>query len=98
MPQPTAQSVHLDAILTNMSIAYLQDLNAFVATKVFPVVPVVKQSDRYYIFDKQSFLRDDVQMRAPGEESAGSGYTVSRDGYYATVWALHKDIADQIRK
>ena len=44
MPSPTPRDVHVDAALTNISIAYKQSDDAFVAEKVFPVVPVGKQS------------------------------------------------------
>ena len=45
MPNPTSQDVHVDAILTSMSVAYMQDSNAFVSSRVFPTIPVQKQSD-----------------------------------------------------
>ncbi len=46
---PTPQGVHRDAILTNISIAYIQSHANFISDKVFPIVPVQKQSDRYYV-------------------------------------------------
>jgi hypothetical protein len=98
MAQPAATDVHLDAILTNIAVAYQQNPANFIATQVFPVVPVDKQSDKYYIFDKQAFLRDSAERRAPSTESAGSGYTLSRDSYFCDVYALHKDISDQVRQ
>jgi len=48
MPQPTARDVHVNAPLTNISIAFLQTQDSFVASRVFPSIPVTKQSDRYY--------------------------------------------------
>ena len=97
MPNPTKSQVHIDAPLTNISIAYMNDPNAFIAAKVFPVVPVEKQSDKYFIFDKQAFMRDQAKLRGEAQESAGSGYSLSNDSYYCDVWALHKDIGDQTR-
>jgi hypothetical protein len=39
-----------------------------------------------------------MRKRAPGTESAGSGYEVDNTpNYYADVWAYHKDIDDDIR-
>lgn len=96
--QPTSASVHLDQILTNISIQYMQAAGNFVAGQVFPRVPVDKQSDKYYIFDKNAFMRDQMKKRAPGTESAGSGYTLSRDSYYCDVFSLHKDIDNQTRQ
>ena len=40
MPQPTSSDVHVDAILTNISVAYIQQQGAFIANRVFPSVPV----------------------------------------------------------
>lgn len=98
MPQPTAGDVHVNAPLTSISIAFLQDQSSFVARKVFPVVPVSKQSDRYYVYDKKQWFRSDAKPRAPGSESAGSGFTVDNTPtYYAGVRAVHKDVDDQIR-
>lgn len=97
MPQPTTSDVHVDAILTNMSIAYMQDQDHFVAGKVFPTVPVQKQSDLYYTYSQEDFFRDSVELRADGTESAGTGYGLSTDSYSALVYALHKDIGDQVR-
>jgi hypothetical protein len=97
MPQPTAQDVHVDAILTNISIAYRQDAANYIATRVFPVVPVPKQTDKYFLFDREAWLLDQAQRRGPSEESAGGGYTVANTSYICDVFAFHKDIDDQIR-
>ena len=97
MPQPTQSQVHVDAILTNISVAYLQRAENFIADKVFPVVPVDKQSDKFFKYDKNDWLRDEARVRADGTESVGSGYNITTDTYYADVFAIHKDIGDQTR-
>jgi len=95
MPQPSLNSVHVDAILTNISVAYLQNQDNFIADKVFPVVPVDKKSDKYFTYTKNDWFRDEAQRRADGTESAGSGYNLSTGTYSADVWAFHKDVGDQ---
>jgi len=95
--QPTPGDVHIDQPLTNISIAYLQDAAGFVADKVFPNIPVQKQSDKYFVFDRGMFNRDQMEKRAPATESQGVGYSVGSDNYFADVWALHHDIPDQRR-
>jgi hypothetical protein len=97
MPQPTSNQVHVDAVLSNISLAVLQDPSNFVSAAAFPQVSVAKQTDLYYIYDQADFLRDQVMPRADGTESAGSGYGLSTASYSATVYALHKDIGDQAR-
>jgi hypothetical protein len=95
MPQPNINSVHVDAILTNISIAYLQNQDNFIADKVFPVIPVDKKSDKYFSYTKNDWFRDEAQRRAPGTESAGGGYNLSTGTYSADVYAFHKDVDDQ---
>ena len=95
MPQPNINSVHIDAILTNISVAYLQNQANFIADKVFPVIPVDKKSDKYFVYTKNDWFRDEAQRRAPGTESAGGGYNLSTATYSADVFAFHKDVDDQ---
>ena len=97
MPQPTQNQVHVDAILTNISVAYMQSQENFIASKVFPVVPVSKQSDKFFKYTKNDWFRDEAQRRADATESAGGGYNLSTDTYQADVYAFHKDIGDQTR-
>jgi hypothetical protein len=96
MPQPTLNSVHVDAILTNISVAYMQNRDNFIADKVFPIIPVDKKSDKYFKYTKNDWFRDEAQRRAPATESAGGGYNLSTDTYSADVFAFHKDVPDQI--
>lgn len=97
MSQPTSSDVHVDAILTNISVAYIQEQDAFIANKVFPTIPVEKKSDKYFKYSKGDWFRDEARLRAPATESAGSGYTLSTDTYSADVYAFHKDVDDQTR-
>jgi len=80
-----------------MSIAYLQESYAFVAGRAFPGVNVQKQTDKYFTYSQADFFRDQVQRRADGTESAGTGYSLSTASYSCDVYALHKDIGDQTR-
>ena len=97
MPQPTSTDVHVDAILTNISVAFMQEAYAFVASRAFPQVSVNKQTDKYFTYSQADFFRDQVQRRADGTQSAGTGYSLSTASYSAEVYALHKDIGDQTR-
>jgi hypothetical protein len=96
MPQPSINQVHIDSILTNSSIAYIQSADNFIANKVFPIVPVDKQSDLYFKYTKEDWFRDDAQVRADGTEAATSGYGLTTDNYYAYVYAIKKAVGDQI--
>ena len=96
MTNPTLNQVHVDAILTNASVAYIQSADNFIATKVFPIVPVDKQSDLYFKYTKEDWFRDDAQVRADGAEAAVAGYGLTTDSYYADVYAVKKAIGDQL--
>lgn len=95
MPQPSINSVHIDAILTNISVAYIQKAENYIADKVFPVVPVDKKSNKFFTYTKNDWFRDEAQRRADATESAGSGYSLNTDTYSAEVFAFHKDVGDQ---
>jgi hypothetical protein len=99
LPQPTVQQVHVQAALTMIATAYLQDQKNYVADQVFPVVPVEHQSDKYFAFSKDDFFRDEAQQRADTAESAGGGFNLtSNSSYSADVWAFHKDLGEQTRR
>lgn len=98
MPQPTLQSVHVDRPLSNISVAYLQEDNDYIADKVFPIVPVQKQSDRYFLYKKGQFFRDVATLRAPATESAGGGYDLDNTpSYFCDVYAWHQDVDPMVR-
>lgn len=94
---PTASDVHVNKPLTDISIAYMQDPAGFVADRIFPNLPVKKQSDLYFMYDRSDFWRNQYRKRAPSTESAGGGWKVSTTPYFADVWALHKDIDWAVR-
>lgn len=94
---PTAGDVHVNRPLTNFSQKYLMDANMFTAMMAWPNLPVTHQSDTYYVFDRGDFYRDEAEERADGAESAGGGFNLSPDPYFAKVYAFHKDVTDRQR-
>ena len=98
MPNPTRSDVHVNQPLTQVSIAYLQNETKFIAAQCFPSLSVPKQSDLYFQYSQADFMRAEAAIRAPGTESKGAGYDLTTASYSAAVFALHKDVADQIRQ
>lgn len=95
---PKMNDAHVDRALTNVSVAYLQDASAFIADKVFPIVPVKRQSDIFYVYDKGDFMRDEAQVRGAATESAGGDYGVeAASPYYCKKHAFHKDVTPEER-
>ncbi len=98
MPNPTAGDVHVNALLTNISVAFIQSEADFVAAQVFPAIPVQKQSDYYMSYDREDWMRLKAKKRAPGTESVGGGFRIKTDNtYFCDVWAYHQDVDDQTR-
>jgi len=97
MPNPTISDVHVNKPLTNLSIAFIQSQDVYISDKIFPNIPVSQRSDLYYKYNKEDFFTNQMKERAPGGESAGSGYRISTDSFFCKVNALHKDVPDQIR-
>ena len=90
--------MHIDKALTNISVKYMQDTANFVADKVFPSVPVQKQSDRYFVYKKEDWFRDDAKERALGTESAGGDYDIDNTPtYFCHKYAFHKDVFEEDR-
>lgn len=93
---PNSRNIHIDKALTNISVAYMQDASNFIADKVFPVIPVQKQSDLYFIYNRDDFFRDEAKLRAKGTESAGGDYDIEQSPpYYCRKWAYHTDINEE---
>ena len=97
MSNPTAGDVHINTPLTNFGQRYIQKAEDFIAMRAMPNLPVSKQSDLYYEFNRGDFLRDEAEERADGAESAGSGFRLGNSTYFAKVYAFHKDITDRQR-
>lgn len=96
MPLLTPSQVHIDQPLSNLTLAYAQSQENFIADKVFPTVGVQRQSDKYYIYDRANMNRTgDVQKLAPRTEVNRIGMTISNDSYYADVYGLGMDFDEQ---
>jgi len=97
MPQPSIGQVHVNVPLSFMSVAYIQEQDSYIAGKVFPVIPVDKPSDLYYVWPRDAFMRDVAKERALSTETSGGGYTLSTDSYICKDYGHHKDIDDRVR-
>ena len=96
MPLLTPSAVHIDQPLTNLTLAYAQSQENFIADKVFPTVGVQKQSDKYYLYDRANMNRTgDVAKLAPRTEVNRIGMTISNSSYFADVYGLGMDFDEQ---
>ena len=98
MTLPTKNDVQaVSPVLTNMLLAYKNADSRFVAGKVFPSIPVEKDSGTYYILTKKYWFLDLLERRAPGDEFGRVGYGVETATYAAATWGIEHKIADEIR-
>jgi hypothetical protein len=97
MPNPTPGAVHVDGYLTDISVGYVQSSTKFIADRLFPTVPVSKQSDKVATYSQADFLRDEVQKRQAGGVVERAGYRTGSTSYIADEWALAHAVDDQLR-
>lgn len=92
----TTSEVHVDAALTNVSLAYAQDANSFVANRVFPTVDVPHLSNKYHVFDKDQWLRSEAGLRSSGAPTRGANFTMSTGTYTCEQYGVHMDVDDLV--
>lgn len=89
---PLVKDIHVDAVLTNISLAMSND-DMLVAPKVWPIVPVKKDSDVFFEYDKSN-LRADVDDWAPKTKAREVNWNVSSRGYKVDRHALQELVED----
>lgn len=98
MPQADVGDVHVNRLLTMVSIGYNPE--GFIADDIFPMVGVNKQSDIIPFYDQSPFYRDEGtrMLRAPGTVANKTGLSVdTTNTYFAVNNALGADIPFEIR-
>lgn len=88
-------NVHIDVVLSNVSMGYQNE--EFVASQMTPTVPVNKQSDKYYEFNREGWLEEPSDtLRAPGAPATEiPGLTVSVNPYFCQEHALKIMVTDE---
>lgn len=89
---PTGRQLHIDAAMSNLMVATFNTSGDFVASRLFPPVPVGKRSDKYYTLRKESWLQLPDSHRAPKARANKVEFDISSDGYYCLNFALSADI------
>lgn len=91
-------NIHYDQILSQISLEYPQT-GSFVGEKLAPTVPVKKQSDKYYVHGRESWVPENSDYRAPGTVANEiPGIQVSTDTYYAQEHSLQTPVYDEERE
>lgn len=91
--QPGANEVYVSRTLANVAVASAQDLEKnFVATKVFPRIPVQQQDGKYFTFASGNWNRRFAKVRGPNSEVNTSGFPISTDTYSCKLYGVGSDI------
>lgn len=91
-------NVHIDVVLSNISVGWPN--GGLVGNFLAPVVPVAKQSNKYYVFGREAWgLEPGADLRAPGTIAAEiPGLAVSVDSYFCQEHALQIPVTDEERE
>lgn len=93
MPLPTASMMHQNRPLENLTIAVMQEDNAFILMQTLggSVEEVDQRSNTYYVFNEGDWNRMEMKPRGSSQESEGAGWRLSTDSYSCDRYAVHKD-------
>lgn len=98
MPAQNVQgTLHVDRYLTDYSVTYIQDSTAFVAQRASSLIPVQKRTDKYVVYDRGYFWRDEATSRPLGGRPNQVGYKVDEGTYSAEEYALEHTVDDRQR-
>ena len=89
--------LHIDRYLTNFSVMFRQAPSMFVSGTASTPIPVMNESDKYTIYPRGYFWRDEAKVRPLGGRPAQVGYKVESGNYNAEEWALETTIDDRQR-
>lgn len=99
MPLFTPEGTHIDQTLQDFSVANFQtaqDAN-LIADKLFPIVPVMKKSANYWVYDKAAYFRTEAGPKPLGGRPRRFSLTMSEDTYNCRAIWLDFDIDDEER-
>lgn len=95
MPNPT--DLHVVQSLTNVAIGY--PTQEFLGPQILQDVPVMKQSDKYFLFDSaQRKAAQHADHRAPGAAAREVDFDVTTATYVCEAHALSKIVSDEERE
>jgi len=90
-------TIHVDRYLTNFSLAWIQSQVHFVGRRASTIIPVTNQSNKYVVYPRGYFWRDESKPRPLGGRPVQITYEVGEGTYSAQEWALEHLIDDRQR-
>jgi hypothetical protein len=96
MDSPGSGDVHVDALLTGISVGYANAI--YIAGQIFPAVLVLKRSDIVPKYTKSDWFRDEAKELSEREAPPVTGYNVdTTDTYYCREYGIGHFIGDARR-
>lgn len=92
---PSERTVNWDVHLTQLAESFMQDMDNFIGHRVFPVVQVDKESNKYWKYPPGTFSRHEMALREEMGVVAKANFTLSDDYYNVVFKALGHDISDR---
>ena len=90
-------TLHVDRYLTNYSVMFVQESSMFLAQQAASLIPVQNQTDKYVIYDRGYFWRDEAAVRPLGGRPSAAQYKISSATYSADEYGLEHVIDDRLR-
>lgn len=99
MPSATniVGALHVDQYLTDYSVQYVQESGMFIAQRAASIIPVMKQTDKFIVYDRGYFWRDEVAPRPLGGRPRQASYAIGEDTYSAVEYGLEHVVDDRQR-
>ena len=87
------KDVHVNQAMTNVAIGYHP--HGLIAEQIFPIIPVSKESDYYYVWNRDEAFRIENTLRADGAEANEVEFNVDKELYGAEEYALKTGVTDR---
>ena len=83
-------NVHVDAPLSNLSLAFMQDQNEYIASKFAPIIPVSQISGNYFKYAKRTFFENPTKKWTPGAKMAGGQMNMDDKGTFSCQFRAYE--------
>lgn len=95
---PAVDTVHANEYLRNLILGYSYPQGQFIADQVIPVLPVVNETDNFYVWDRSGFQRREQTLTPDRSAAREVRPTFSADSYRAERYALATSVSDRERR
>lgn len=97
MTQPNIRGALVAGPLANVSVAYKNPDEAYIANEVFPIIDNVPPEAKITTYPKGAWFRDEAGMRGPGARARRGGYPIGSVSLSTVEYAFAKEVTDEDR-